>query len=196
MLLHPEASKGPRPAPVIASLIAHMSVLGAIALAPPVPRKPSVYEREIAPHEKKLVWYRFDKKLPDVSPPKQEATSRPPRAEMKHPNQTIVSRSPRSRPAKQTILTPGPELKIEHELSAPNLMAFEAPKPPEPPRQPKLFIPPPQVQPAAEQPALENGPTLAAIEPKNLPPRLPTTRAPKPEPKAFVPPPQVTKRAE
>jgi TonB family protein len=197
MLLRPEASQGPRPAPVIASLIAHMSVLATIALAPSAPRKaPSLYEREIAPHEKKLVWYRFDKKLPDVSPPKQEATSRPLRAEVKHPNQTIVSRSPLSRPAKQTILTLGPELKIERELSAPNLMAFEAPKPPEPPPQPKLFTPPPQVKRSAEQPTVENGPKLAAIEPKNLPAQLPTTRVPKPEPKAFVPPQQAGKPAE
>jgi len=159
---------------------------------PPAPRQESLYRREIAPHEKKLVWYRFSKKLPEVSPPKQKAAARPVRAEVKHPDQTIVSRSPKSHPATQTILTPGPELKIEHDLAAPNLMAFEAPKPPDPTPQPKLFMPPPEIARPVGQPALENGPTLAATAPQDLPP-IPTPRVPR---KTFVPPPDVARRAE
>src|SRR6266700_1294026 len=111
MLLPQDASRGPRPAPIVLSLIAHMGVLATVAFNPPAaPKQESLYRREIAPREKKLVWYRFSKKLPDVSPPRQKAAARPPRAEVKHPDQTIVSRSPNSDPAKQTILAPGPEL--------------------------------------------------------------------------------------
>jgi TonB family protein len=197
MLLRPEAaSRGPRLTPIAVSLIAHMSVLALVAYGPrPEPKHESLYRREIAPREKKLVWYRFSKKLPEVSPPKQKAAARPPRAEVKHPDQTIVSRSPNSEPAKQTILTPGPELKIQQDLAAPNLMAFEAPKPPDPPPQPKLFMPPPEIARAVEQPALENGPTLAATAPHDLPP-IPTPRVPKPAPKAFVPPTLVARQTD
>jgi hypothetical protein len=120
-----------------------MSLVALVAFSPrPSPKPQSAYQREIAPHEKKLVWYRFNDKLPEVSPPKQAAIPRRPRALFKHPAQTIVAKSTRPDPAKQMILAPGPELKIDQELKAPNLMAFEAPKPPEPPAPPKLFMPP------------------------------------------------------
>src|SRR5216684_2875705 len=97
MLLRPEASsKGSKAGPVIISLIAHLCVLALVAFGPPPSRKPpSAYQQLIAPHEKKHVWYRFDKKLPEVSPPKKEAAARPPRAQVKRPGQTIVSKSNR-----------------------------------------------------------------------------------------------------
>jgi TonB family protein len=192
MLLRPEAaSRGPKLGPIVVSLIAHMSVLALVAFGPrPEPKQESLYRREIAPREKKLVWYRFSKKLPEVSPPRQKAAAaRPPRADVKHPDQTIVSTPPKSSPAKQTILTPGPELKIQQDLAAPNLLAFEAPKPP-----PKLFMPPPEVAREVEQPALETGPALAASAP-DLPP-IPAPRVPKPAPKTFVPPEQVARQTE
>ena len=86
MLLHPEASRGPRLAPIVVSLMGHMSVLAMVAFGPPpAPKQESLYRREIAPHEKKLVWYRFSKKLPDVSSPQQKAAALRPRAEVKHP---------------------------------------------------------------------------------------------------------------
>src|SRR5712664_1544591 len=108
MLLRPEASQGSKAAPIIVSLVAHMSVLAAVAFGPSATRKPeSAYRGGIAPHEKKLVWYRFDKNLPEVSPPKRVAAVRSPRAEEKHPEQTIVSRSTRHGAARQTILAPG-----------------------------------------------------------------------------------------
>src|SRR5437879_1126846 len=110
-------------------------------------------------------------------------TTRPQRAEKKHPEQTIVSRSTRPDAARQTILAPGPELKLERELDAPNLLAFEMPKLPDPPPQPKLFMPPAPVERAEEQPTLEKSPELAASEtPKVL------EQMPKPPPRAFVPP--------
>jgi TonB family protein len=194
MLLRPVASHtGPRPAPVGVSLTVHMGLLAAVAFGPAGVRKQeSTYRREIAPQEKKLVWYRFNDKLPDVSPTK-PADAEPPRAEAKNPSRTIVSRSPRNDPAKQMTLAPAPELKIQPELAAPNLMAFEAPKPP--PR-PKLFMPPPQAPRPVVEPTLENAPEVASTDTRNALARLPATRLPKPPPKAFVPPAPVARKTE
>ena len=193
-MLRPAAHPGPRPAPVIASVIVHMGLLALLAFSPPPARKPlSAYQREIAPREKKLVWYRFNDKLPEVSPPKQVASKRPPRAIVKHPKQTIIAKSTRANPAKQMILAPGPELKVDQELKAPNLMAFEAPKPPEPAPPPKVFMPPPEPPRPTEQPVLEAGPALPATENTNPLEKIPAPRVP---PKAFVPPPQVAKQTE
>jgi TonB family protein len=193
-MLRPAAYPGPRPAPVFASVIVHMALLAVVAFSPPPARKPpSAYMREIAPHEKKLVWYKFNEKLPEVSPPKQAALPRPPRAIVKHPSQTIVAKSSRPKPASQMILAPGPELKVEQDLKAPNLMAFEAPKPPEPAPPPKLFMPPPEPPRPTEQPVLEAGPALPVTgDPKPLE-QIPAPRVPL---KPFVPPPQVAKQTE
>ena len=57
-------------------------------------------------HEKKLVWYRFNQKLPDVAPAKIER-AQPDGAAVKHP-QVIASRSPSKDPAKQMTLGPAP----------------------------------------------------------------------------------------
>src|SRR5690348_4818522 len=50
------------------SFFIHGAVLGWVAFGP-APEKPkTLYEQLIAPNEHKLVWYRFSKKLPEVSP--------------------------------------------------------------------------------------------------------------------------------
>jgi TonB family protein len=171
-----------------------MALLALVAFSPPPTRKPATtYQREIAPQEKKLVWYRFNEKLPEVSPPKPAASPRPPRAILKHPSQTIVAKTSRPKPANQIILAPGPELKVEQELKAPNLMAFEAPKPPEPAPAPKLFTPPPEPPRPIEQPVLEAGPALPVPANANPLEQIPT---PRPPPKAFVTPPQVARQVE
>src|SRR5262249_2844424 len=68
MLLNPPATRrGPRAAPVAFSLTVHLTVLAAVAFGPRPAKRESAYQREIAPNEKKLVWYHFRDKLPDVS---------------------------------------------------------------------------------------------------------------------------------
>jgi TonB family protein len=124
-----------------------------------------------------------------VAPSKQEKRPEPVRAEVKNPKQTIVSRSPRHEPAKQMTLAPAPELKIQPDLAAPNLMAFEAPKPPEPKPEPKLFMPPAPVERPVDQPVLEEAPEVAVAENRPSPAPLPVL--PKPQPKVFTPPPPV-----
>ena len=182
MLLRPTESRGPRPAPLIVSLIVHVSAAVWLFMpsSGPASKPQSLYQREIAPHEKKLVWYRFNKQLPEVSPMKPAAAkaTRPKavRATVKHPKQTIAAKSPRPDPAKQMILAPGPELKIPRELDAPNLMAFKMPEPPAPPQQPKLFSPPPEPAPPAVTPELEMGPEIATQLPAP-PAEIPVCRA-------------------
>jgi TonB family protein len=196
MLLRQEASRGPKPAPLLISLLIHASAIAWVVFVPssgPSQKPQSLYQREIAPHEKKLVWYRFNKQLPEVSPMKPPARKEPRpkavRATVKHPKQSIAAKSPRHDDAKQMTLAPGPELKIPHELEAPNLMAF---KMPEPPTQPKPFTAPPELSPPASTPELEKGPEIGAQLPAP-PTEIPV---PRPAPKSFTPPPQVAKSVE
>src|SRR5437879_2168307 len=106
MLLRPAAHQGPRAATIVFSLAIHFSILAAVALGPATPRRrQSVYAREIAPHEKKLVWYRFNDKLPDVAPAKREERRQKARADVKRA-QTIASQSNRKQPARQMTLGP------------------------------------------------------------------------------------------
>jgi len=190
MLLRPEASQhGTKVGPILFSLAVHMSLLALVAFSPPKAQRPkSAYQREIAPHEKKLVWYRFKDKLPEVSPSKEAKKAEPVRAEVKNPKQTIVSRSPRKEIAKQMTLAPAPELKIQPDLAAPNLMAFEAPPPPETRPEPKLFVPPDLVERAVDQPVLDAAPEVLVAENR---PIAPLPDLPKPQPKKFTPAPPV-----
>jgi TonB family protein len=185
---------GPRPVPVLTSLIVHAAALSLLLYTPPAEHKPlSVYQREIAPRERKLVWYRYTTKLPEISP-KQAAKrpAKPLRAQTKNAKQTIVSKSSRPDPAKQMIVAPGPELK--QDLQAPNLLALAVTPLPEPPVPPKEFTPPaPPPPPVPEQPILEKGPDIVVANAKNPLSELPKPRVP---PKPFVPPPQVARQVE
>ena len=71
-LLFGEIRRAPRsPFGAAVSFAAHASALIWVAVLPAVgPReKPkSAYEELIKPHEKKLVWYRFNETLPDTKP--------------------------------------------------------------------------------------------------------------------------------
>src|SRR3954468_10160954 len=54
------------------------------------PRAKSIYDQEIRPNEKKIIWYNLREKLPEISPPQTQADARPERARVKAP-QTMVS---------------------------------------------------------------------------------------------------------
>ena len=70
----------------------HGGVLAWVILGggPPQPRAQSIYDQEIRPNEKKIVWYSLRDKLPEISPPETQADARPPRARVKAP-QTMVA---------------------------------------------------------------------------------------------------------
>src|SRR5436190_2385985 len=69
----------------------HGSVLAEVNLSGSgQPRAKSIYDQEIRPNEKKIVWYNLREKLPEISPSETQADSRPERARVKAP-QTMVS---------------------------------------------------------------------------------------------------------
>jgi TonB family protein len=172
-----------------ASLGLHAFVFWFFVLAPAAQREPeskkSLYAQVFAPHEKTLIWDRFRDKLPEVSPLERKGVSRTPRADVAS-RQTIVARPERAQRSKQMIWLPAPQVKIEQDLQSPNLLAFEAPAIPAPPRtRPKLFVPPAPPRPEPGKPQMPAAPELRATQSFETPLRA----MPKAPPKPFVPPP-------
>ena len=161
---------GPRPFPVGFSLALHGAILCLVAFGPLPSTKPqSMYQQLIQPNEKKLVWYKFQNKLPDVSPLGQLSKATPPKTEAKSEKQTIVSRPLNAPRGGQLVWQPAPKLKLEHEIPLPNLLAFKMPSiPPPPPKaEPKPFEPPPAVKKEVKKdvpaiPSLPDAPVLEA----------------------------------
>ena len=142
----PLPRSGPRPLPIAFSLLVHGGLLALVASGPASGRlRPrSLYDQVIKPHGHELVWYKFREKLPEVSPAKPD--DQPPGAELKSPDQTIVSKQ--GDRGKQMIWRPLPQIKPQQEVASPNILAFRMPliQPPPPGPLRKLFVPP-QVQP-------------------------------------------------
>jgi TonB family protein len=148
-------------------------------LASPEPRK-SIYEQEIKPNEKKIVWYNLREKLPDISPPNAPADLRPPRA--KHvAKQTIVSGPKDDDGATQRIWMQAPEIMTPKPLPLPNAVAVANPKILKP-----FVTPPDVVQPSKPEPVLPDAPNAAAVKPLSI-----EAAGAKPKPLAFTPPPDV-----
>src|ERR1035441_8867680 len=71
----------------------HGCVLARVILGgsgPPRERAQSIYDREIRPYEKKIVWYSLREKLPEIAPADQQAGTRAARARMKAPQTMVV----------------------------------------------------------------------------------------------------------
>ncbi len=138
----PLTRSGPRPLPIAFSLLVHGGLLALVASGPVSGRlRPrSLYEEVIKPHEHELVWYKFREKLPEVSPAKPD--DEPPGAELKSPDQTIVSKQ--GDRGKQMIWRPLPQIKPQPEVASPNILAFRMPliQPPPPGPPQRLFVPP------------------------------------------------------
>src|SRR5258708_18123772 len=142
----PLPRSGPRPLPIAYSLLVHGGLLALVASGPASGRlRPrSLYDQVIKPHGHELVWYKFREKLPEVSPAKPD--DQPPGAELKSPDQTIVSKQ--GDRGKQMIWRPLPQIKPQPQGASPNILAFRMPliQPPSPGPPRKLFVPP-QAQP-------------------------------------------------
>jgi TonB family protein len=154
----------PRPAAFAVSLLTHGAIFAWVALGRTGEKPESLYQRTIAPHESKLVWYDFRQKLPDVSPADTPTASRRPRAEVKIASQEIVAGSETAPRARQFIWQPAPKLEIQQDLRSPNLLTFHAPHP-EPVAEsrpkPKLFVPPPEdPRPVPVNPKLDAPPEI------------------------------------
>ena len=166
--------------PLAVSLTAHAIAFIALMYAPevklPEPSK-SAYQQAIEGKETKLVWYKFNKELPNVS--SKTASKRPVKAEHVA-KQEIVASPKHAQKRTQIVWTPAPELSAPVPVELPNLLAVKLP----PVRQ---FVTPPdiqkpkpaQIEPLPDAPAIPLQ-TAASID---LPPAAKIV-------KRFVPPPQ------
>jgi hypothetical protein len=125
--------------PLAISLAAHALAFIALMYAPqvklPEPGK-SEYKQAIEGKEPKLLWYKFNKELPDVS--SKTSAKRPVKAETVA-KQEIVASPKRAQKRTQIVWTPAPELPAPAPVELPNLLAVKLP----PVRQ---FVTPPDIQ--------------------------------------------------
>lgn len=197
-----EAKQTPRrPAGFAMSLVIHgaafvlLTQMHEVRLPPPTP---SEYKQAIEGHEPKLIWYRFNKELPDVKSRSAKAQRKPLKAVNKAKQEIVAS--PANAPERtQFVWTPAPELTEVAPLESPNLLAVRLPEPePEPaPPERKPFVAPPdvqrpqtaQIEAAPDAPPLEaKALTPAALDAKALTPAV--LPAPQKLVKAFVAPPR------
>ncbi len=131
---------GPSPLSIGFSVLFHACVLSLLAGARPLhmPRPQSAYQQMIQGQEHKLVWYHFKEKLPEIRPLASKADHRLLRAEVKIPNQSIVSAPKRAPKAPQMIWQKAPEINTDVKFDSPNVVAVKLPRA-EPPKQ---FVPP------------------------------------------------------
>jgi TonB family protein len=190
--------KTKRPLPWFLSLMVHGGLL--IWLLWPegaIKATPTAYEQLFKGKEEKIVIYRFREKLPDVKPLR-TADSRPARAEVRIPRQSIVA-SPKNAPKeKQIVVMPAPEVKEKPKFDSPNLLALQM-APPAPPER-KKFTPKaaqPKIEKELAQPKAVDAPELTALAP--TPEKLLDDLGAAPKltqdnrPKFVVPPAQVKK---
>src|ERR1035437_1704644 len=150
---------------------------------PPRERAQSIYDREIRPYEKKIVWYSLQEKLPEIAPADTQAGARAARARVKAPQTVGAGARDDARPA-PLIWAPEPELAAPKEMPLPNVVAVAPPKVVRP------FVAPP-VKPLAQTPTapLPEAPLVAAADVKAAL-ALPVVAARGPA-RAFTPPPNV-----
>jgi TonB family protein len=146
------------------------------------PAARSIYDQEIRPYEKRIVWYSLQDKLPEISPAGMKSDPRPARALLKAPQTMVAGARDKARPA-ALIWAPEPETAAPKEVPLPNVVAVAPPKVVRP------FTAPP-VQRMAAQPAaaLPEAPPVAAADVK--PVALPVVKPSGPA-RAFTPPPNV-----
>jgi TonB family protein len=171
--------------PFVVSGWIHGFLLACVALSPgsgpATPR--SVYEQEIQPHEKRIIWYNVRDRLPDISPTGAHKDREPPRAREKF-NQTIMAGAKDLPGPRQMISMPAPEIKIPEPLPLPNVVAVSPP-----PKPLKPFTPPVAKRaPNTSVPLPEAPRVTTTVDTRSIPFE---TRVPKPEPRAFDPPPPV-----
>ena len=153
--------------------------LGLSGLAPAEPPM-SVYDREIRPFEKKIIWFSPHDRLPDVSPAENRHDARLPRAREKF-NQNIVAGAKDDRHSQQMIYMPAPEIHPPEPVPLPNVVAVATP----PPKPLRAFTPPAPKPPAPSPAVVPDAPNVTqVVDTKNV--SLPTSKAPA---RAFTPPP-------
>jgi hypothetical protein len=181
----PNSTNKLRPTSFLLSASIHASVLAVLAFGPrssPAPARP-IYESVIRPNERKIVWYR---KLPEVSPSKRLSDAEQPQGAIKSPR-TMLAMSKQPTSSQQLILQAAPEIKLEQDIKAPNLIAVVAPPPQF--KAPKRFVAPPSRPKARAEAPLLSQPQLKAPEGGLGQPGQPLPfAAVKPPARPFVPP--------
>jgi TonB family protein len=165
------------------SICLHGWVLAWVALGTSLPleRRKSLYEREIQPSEKRIVWYKLSDRLPDVTPPEAKRDARPLRARKMFDQNLAAGPRDDARPP-QLIWAPAPEITPAKPLPLPNIVAIAPP--PRPPA--RLFVPPPVKAHAPDPaPSLPAAPKLAVTP--ELKPLVLDLSAPRPI-RRFTPP--------
>lgn len=179
----------PRPWSFLFSALGHGLVLFLVAAGPhpaPVVRRP-IYDSLIRPNEKKIIWYG---KLPRITPRNRISDAPKPRGKVKSDSVTIAM-SPKPVSSRQIILQAAPQIKLEQDLRAPNLLALSTqPHLPPAPRRPKAFVPPPaRSRPKRTEDALIQPEQIAT----SIVPNLTDSLSPLRQKKAFVAPPRQPK---
>ncbi len=147
------------------------------------PGAQSIYDREIRPNEKRIVWYSLREKLPEIAPADLLPDARPARARVKRPETMVAGARDDARPA-PLIWAPEPEVAPPKVMPLPNVVAVAPPKVVRPFVAPpvKLVAPPPAAP-------LPEAPRVVTADVKTALP-LPAVAAKLP-PRAFTPPPNV-----
>ncbi len=145
----------------IGSTAVHLSVIALLFLSPP--SRDSIQTvattEEIQPRLRKVLLYDFRKPLPDVSASQRVGREPKPRAP-KTARRVMIATSPKPKSSQQLIWQPVPKLEIKQDLPLPDLVARmeipnlppppvekkvpEAAPPPDLPRPPRPFVPPPR----------------------------------------------------
>src|ERR1035441_4050220 len=129
----------------------------------PRERAQSLYDREIRPYEKKIVWYSLQEKLPEIAPADTQADARAARARVKAP-QTMVAGDRDDARAAPLIWAPEPEAAAPKEVPLPNVVAVT-------PKVVRPFLAPPVKAPVVAPVApLPDAPNVTAAD---LKPALP-----------------------
>jgi TonB family protein len=153
-----------RPASLAISLAIHGAAFLALMNAPeiklPEPSK-SEYKQAIEGKETKLTWYRFNKELPDVTPPDAKAETKPLRATVQAKQQILASRKDAPKRTRM-VWAAAPELKQIAPVESPNVLAV-AMREIAPPV--KAFVAPPPVVVPKREIALVDAP---AVKPSQL----------------------------
>ena len=124
------------------SCCVHGSVLAWVILGGtgrPEPRAQSIYDQEIRPNEKKIVWYSLQEKLPEIGPADAQHDARPPRARVKAPQTMVAGARDDVRPD-TLIWAPEPEVATPKVMPLPNVVSVAPPKVVRP------FVAPPEIQ--------------------------------------------------
>src|ERR1035441_4874632 len=130
---------------------------------PPRERAQSIYDREIRPYEKRIVWYSLQEKLPEIAPANTQAGARAARARVKAPQTMVAGARDDARPA-PLIWAPEPEVTAPKEMPLPNVVAVT-------PKVVRPFLAPPVKAPVVAPVApLQDAPNVTAAD---LKPALP-----------------------